>query len=202
MPRWFVALIFVSGMLAVPFVLPFQHIVTSIVEPGFPTLLAWATVEETIKYIFCAVFILWRTTVKNQIDVVICMMTLALGFAALENILFLIDPFMRGDILGGLVNNNLRFIGATLLHVIASSAIGFALAFSYNARPHIRALAGAIGLILAVALHAAFNFFIISGDGEEILPAFFLVWSGAVVFFAVFEILKYIRYKNLPKNVC
>ncbi len=201
-PWWFIMSIFIAGMVSVPFVLPLQHLVTDALPAGLPVLVGWATIEETLKYVFCAIFILWRSNVKNQVDVVMCMVTIALGFAAFENALFLIDPFSRGDILTGLANNNLRFMGATLLHVVSSSAIGFALAFSYHARAHIRVLAGSLGLILAIALHTGFNFFIINKDGTDTLPAFFLVWTAAVVFFAVFEIVKYIRYRNLPKNVC
>jgi hypothetical protein len=40
------------------------------------------------------------------------------------------------------------------------------------------------------------------GSGRESLSAFLLVWSSAVVFFALFEILKYFRYRRLAKNVC
>jgi len=28
------------------------------------------------------------------------------------------------------------------------------------------------------------------------------VWSGAVVLFALFELLKYLRYRELPTNTC
>ena len=65
-----------------------------------------------------------------------------------------------------------------------------------------RALIAGLGLILAIVLHTAFNALIIRSSGETALTAFFLVWSVAVIFFAVFEILKYVRYRNLPKNVC
>jgi membrane protein YdbS with pleckstrin-like domain len=66
----------------------------------------------------------------------------------------------------------------------------------------LRALAATVGLILAIALHAAFNFFILEQNGLHTLSAFFLVWTGAVVFFALFEILKYFRYRRLPANTC
>ena len=63
-----------------------------------------------------------------------------------------------------------------------------------------RAMVAAIGLILAIALHTAFNALIIGGDGSNTLMAFFLVWLVAVIFFALFEILKYAHYRNPPTD--
>ncbi len=202
-PRWAIFLAFVAGMLAVPFVIPAEDLAVKMLPAGLPVIIAWATIEETVKYLLAAGFVLWRSNaVRNAIDVVATMITVALGFAALENALFLIDPLSDGRFLAGLVTNNLRFIGATLLHVVASSAIGFALAFSWQASRPIRALAASLGLVLAIALHALFNFFIIQEDGSHTILAFFTVWTGAIVLFATFEILKYLRYRNLPKNTC
>jgi len=202
-PRWAVFLAFLAGMFAVPLVIPLEDIAVAVLPAGLPVIIAWATAEETLKYLLAATFVLWRANaVRNPIDVVATMLTVALGFAAVENALFLLDPLSEGRFLSGLVTSNLRFIGATLLHVVASSAIGFALAFSYQASPPIRALAASLGLILAIALHTLFNFFIINEDGSHTVLAFFLVWTGAIVFFAAFEILKYFRYRSLPKNTC
>jgi RsiW-degrading membrane proteinase PrsW (M82 family) len=149
-----------------------------------------------------AIFIFPRRAVDESPDYVIYMVTIALGFAAAENVLFLLGPLSTGDLIGGILTDNMRFLGATLLHVIASSAIGFALAFSYMKPRGSRILYAAGGLILAVVLHTAFNALIILGSGAKTLSAFLLVWSAAVVFFALFEILKYFRYQRLPKNTC
>lgn len=202
-PRWAIFLAFISGMIAVPIVIPLEDLAVDLLPAGLFVIIAWATVEETVKYLLAAGFVLWRrSAVRNSIDIVATMITVALGFAALENTLFLIDPLSDGRFLSGLVTNNLRFIGATLLHVVASSAIGFALAFSWEASRPVRAISASLGLILAITLHALFNFFIIKEDGSHTILAFFLVWTGAIVLFAVFEILKYLRYRNLPKNTC
>ena len=130
------------------------------------------------------------------------MITVALGFAALENALFLIAPFAGGNTIEALLTGNLRFIGSTLLHVVASAVIGFSLAFSFRKSRVVRTVCATVGLILAIALHALFNFLIIDGSGSFTLLAFFMVWSGAVVLFALFEVLKYLRYRKLPTNTC
>jgi RsiW-degrading membrane proteinase PrsW (M82 family) len=198
-------------MLAVPVVLWPQGYALANLErciPGdvgscIPLLTAWAMIEETAKYALAAVAILWRReAIRRSLDLVTCMLTVALGFAALENMLFLLGPLADGDYLHSFITGNLRFIGSTLLHVIASSAIGFAMAFSFERSRGIRAAAASLGLVAAIALHTLFNIFIISGDGTDTMLAFFLVWTGAIVFFAAFEVLKYFRYRNLPKNVC
>jgi RsiW-degrading membrane proteinase PrsW (M82 family) len=202
-PRWITFLAFLAGMLAVPLVLPFEDYALRHLPSGGPVIVAWAMIEETAKYALAAVAVLWRReAIRRSLDLVTCMLTVALGFAALENILFLIGPLSAGDYLHSFITGNLRFIGSTLLHVIASSAIGFGLAFSYGRSRPVRMLFASGGLVLAITLHAVFNFFIISSDGSDTVLAFFTVWTGALVFFAAFEILKYFRYRNLPTNVC
>ncbi len=216
-PRWAVFLAFAVGMLSVPLVMPLQaaackewalsaYLACEAGQTGLlgtKVLIAWAAIEETMKYIIAAAFVLWRRmAVRNSIDLVATMLTVALGFAALENTLFLIHPFSQGYLLEALGLGNLRFIGSTLLHVVASSVIGFAMAFSLKASKPVRAVAASIGLILAIALHALFNFFIIHGEGSYVILALFTAWTGAVAVFAAFEVLKYFRYRNSPKNTC
>ena len=201
-PRSMILVAFFAGMLAVPASLPLETWFASILPEGLATIIAWSAVEETMKYVLAALLVLWRRAVNETVDLVIYMITVALGFAALENALFLLAPFADGRIIDGLALNNLRFVGATLLHVVASSMIGFALAAAYVRGRSVRLLYVSVGLILAIALHALFNFLIIAPDGSHTLTAFFLVWTGAIVFFALFEILKYFRYRHLPKNTC
>lgn len=199
-PKKLVALAFVAGMLAVPLVLPLEQYARAHLIGTVSVLTAWALIEEVLKYAMAAISILWRNAVDETPDYVIYMLTVALGFAAAENMLFLVAPFSDGQFASGLFTGNLRFIGSTLLHVIASSTIGFALAFSARYRPLGRMAAAALGLILATALHTAFNTLIINPGASTALAAFFLVWMVAVIFFATFEVLKYFQYRTFPNN--
>lgn len=207
-PKQLIALTFLAGMISVALALPLEHFACdyfsacSTAAYNKHILISWAVIEETLKYAVVALIILWRQAVDESIDYVIYMITAALGFAALENALFLVAPFAAGHFVDGFLTDNLRFVGSTLLHVVASSAIGFALAFSAQKNAVVRILAAAVGLILAAGLHTLFNFLIISEDGSTTLAAFFTVWTGVLVFFVLFEVLKYYRYRNLPKNVC
>lgn len=201
-PRAMLLLAFIAGMASVPLAAilesiyrDYAYLTDPACAPYAPLCLniivAWSVIEETLKYLLVAVLVLWRSAVDEAIDLVIYMITAALGFAALENMLFLLGPLAAGEYLVALATGNLRFVGSTLLHVIASSAIGFALAFSVSFGKTARAAAAAAGLILAIALHAVFNFLIIPrDDSHSILSAFLFVWSGAVVLFALFEVLK------------
>ncbi len=198
---------FVIGMLVVPLVIPFQRYVCGVLGtcnplPDANALVLWAAIEELFKYAAVAALILWRKSVDESVDYVIYMITVALGFAAVENALFLLGPLLHGDVGQSLITGNVRFIGASLLHVVASSLIGFALAFSFMHRRALRIFYVVIGVVLAIALHALFNILILSGEGSRIFQALFTVWAAAIVFFALFEILKYMRYRQLPKNTC
>lgn len=201
-PRSMIMVAFIAGMLAVPASLPLESFFASFLASGLPVIVAWSAVEETMKYLLASLLVLWRRSVNESIDLVIYMLTVALGFAALENVFFLLGPLLDGRILDGITTNHLRFVGSTLLHVVASSIIGFSLALAYLKPRPVRAAFAIVGLILAIALHAVFNFLIIAPDGTHTLTAFFVVWSAAIVFFALFEILKYFRYRHLPKNTC
>jgi len=214
-PKSMIVYAFVAGMLAVPIAFPLEQwacgqfslqAMAACPSSSYSayTIISWALIEEVLKYVMAAAFILWRRAVDESPDYVIYMITVALGFASLENMLFLLETLTHNPIAEALVVANLRFLGSTLLHVVASAAIGLTFAFSAKFRPPARTLAAAIGLILAIALHAGFNTLIImqsTSDGSNAslaLGAFFLVWSGAVVMFAAFEVLRYFQYRNFP----
>lgn len=201
-PRRLIALAFVAGMLAVPLALPLEQYVKAHFADQASILTAWALIEELLKYAMAAIFILWRGAIDEAPDYVIYMITVALGFAAAENMLFLLAPLSEGNLANSLFTGNLRFLGSTLLHVVASATIGFALAFSAGYRSAGRTAAAALGLILAIALHTAFNTLIMNERASTALAAFFLIWVVVVIFFATFEVLKYFQYRKIPNNTC
>lgn len=195
-PKALIILTFVAGMAAVPLALPLEHYAKVHLDGNFSVLTAWALIEEGLKYAMAAALILWRRAVDEAPDYVIYMITIALGFASAENMLFLVSPLADGDFVASFLTGDIRFLGSTLLHVVASAAIGFALALSARARPGARMLAAALGLILATALHTAFNLLIMEQGASNAFTAFFFVWVIAVVFLAAFEVLKYFQYRH------
>jgi len=119
-PRGLLMIAFLAGMLAVPLVVPLEHKAASL----FPSMaglvvILWAVIEESMKFLAAYIAVLRNKAVNEPIDMVIYMITVALGFAALENTLFLLTPIEHGFIVQSILTGNLRFVGATLLHVVA-----------------------------------------------------------------------------------
>lgn len=197
-PRGFIMLAFVVGMIAVPLAIPLEQMAKAFTgEITFLTFLLWSSIEELLKFGLALVVILRRKIVDEPIDTIIYMITVAIGFAALENTLFLLNPEI--GILDGVLTGNLRFIGATLLHILASGAIGAAMAFAFYKSDATKKIFLSIGIVLAIMLHTLFNFFIINSNGEKILTVFIFVWIGIVLLLLLFEKVKRITRFNIKQ---
>ena len=89
-PKQLIALAFVAGMISVVPALVLEEWIQSSHLESFSVIVGWATIEEVVKYGAAATLILWNKAVDEPIDYVIYMLTVALGFAAAENMLFLL----------------------------------------------------------------------------------------------------------------
>lgn len=120
-----------------------------------------ALVEEVIKYVIVREKVLKHPEFDEPVDVMLYMIIVALGFAALENIFYLLPADGQQPILLETIFTSLfRFIGATFLHSLCSATLGYFLALSFcRAKGKTRIIA--LGLGLATVLHGLFNFFII-----------------------------------------
>jgi RsiW-degrading membrane proteinase PrsW (M82 family) len=159
-------------------------------------MLVWVTVEELLKYAMALLLVFWNREVDEPIDMIIYMIVLALGFAALENALFIFNPLVIGDYMNSAITGSFRFLGATLLHVLASGTVGVALALSFYRSRAFQVFAGTVGLFVAIVLHALFNFFIMDANGETILTVFLFVWMGIILLFLLFEKIKLLEQKH------
>lgn len=196
-PRRLIILAFIAGMVTVPLVLPFQKFAAAHFV-GTTVIVLWAAAEELLKFIAAYLLVLKRKDMNEPIDAIIYMITIALGFAAFENTLFLLNPIGDGDIIGSVLTGNLRFIGAMVLHTLASAVIGVAIALSFYKSAMVKRIYIFFGIILAIVLHTLFNFFIIQSNGEKLLEVFIFVWLGIIVLILFFEKIK--RMKN-PRNL-
>lgn len=189
------SVVFLMGVIAVIFVLPIQKFIEAHVGTHEWQLILWATAEELVKYL-AVVVVIYRTNLADEpIDWPIYMITSALGFAALENTLFLIKPLSVGATTVGLLTGQLRFLGATLLHTVTSGIIGISVGASTYASGLSKKLHLLIGLILAIALHSVFNFFIIKNDGSDFLKVFAFLWVVTIIVMLLFEKIR--RMSNL-----
>lgn len=188
-PKTLIASAFIAGMLIVPLVLPLQKLAIERFH-GDNLIFVWVIIEEVLKYSAALIVVLWNKAVDEPIDTIIYMISIALGFSALENALFIFNPLENGDYLSSFLTGNFRFLGATLLHVLASGTVGIFMAFAFYSRDLVRILLATLGLFIAIVLHALFNFFIMDASGEQVLGVFMFVWMGIIVLFLIFEKIK------------
>ncbi len=192
-PRYLIALAFIAGMITVAVVIPIQKSVAPLLSTATLIFTAWSAIEEIAKYLAARITVLWRADDDEPIDSVIYMVAVALGFAALENALFLLSPLAGESLKQTIITGDLRFVGATLLHVLASAIVGCALALSFHKDRIARTWWVAGGLFIAIVFHASFNFLILNTPQEHILRTFMFVWISLVVLLAVLEYIKRIR---------
>jgi len=201
-PRKLLIAAFIGGMLAVPPALFLEGLARDMLESGFFLLLVWAAIEEVLKYLG-AHFVVFRDVcldksrcVDEPIDPAIYLITAALGFAALENTLFLLAPVGQGNIAVSLITGNLRFVGAMVLHVVASGSLGLAMGLSFYKSRFAKRLFFAFGLCTAIALHTLFNVSIILTEGNNIFIVFGALWIAVLAALAVFEKVKRMKIRN------
>jgi RsiW-degrading membrane proteinase PrsW (M82 family) len=192
-PRRLIALAFLAGMVAVGVVIPIEKSVAPFIASQTLLFSVWSAMEELIKYIMARLTVLHRWENDEPIDPVIYMVTVALGFAAAENTLFLLSPLSGDTVVQTILTGDLRFVGATLLHVLSSAVIGVALALCFYKPKRVRRWYALSGVILAAALHSTFNFLILNTPQEHLLRTFSLVWVGLIVLLAMLEYIKRIH---------
>lgn len=190
-PRGLILLAFLAGMLATTLAYPIEKgIATHILANDLVLLFLWAVTEEVLKFGAIYVVALRSKYFDEPIDAVIYFITIALGFAALENAMFLLNPIGDGDALATILLGNFRFMGATLLHVAASGLVGVMLAFAFYETRAKRFHASMLGLALAIALHTLFNFSIIMSEGTFLYQIFVVLWSFILVVIFLCERIK------------
>jgi len=193
-PRGLILRTFIFGMLVVPIAIPIQKLGFHYFTSGIITFGIVSISEEILKYLAANFGALGNKENNEPLDPVIYMITAALGFAAIENTLFLIQDAQTGVAFSSLlISGNLRFMGATLLHVISSATIGVFMSLSFYRNQKIKRLFLIFGLILAIILHTVFNLLIINSVNTNIFAIFTFVWIGVVVLLLMFEKIKTIR---------
>ncbi|MCB9806170.1 PrsW family intramembrane metalloprotease [Candidatus Nomurabacteria bacterium] len=213
-PSKYIFYTFIFGMIAVPAALIGQLVVNVIflqensIETFITTrpilgtiaILGWAFLEEFFKFIAAYHGGLKRFSNDEPVDMMIYLITAALGFAAVENTLFLIAPIVAGETTTALLTTNIRFVGATLVHVGSSAILGIFLAFSYFSLERIKKRYIITGFTAATVLHAIFNLFIIKNN-ELLFKALLVVWIVIIIIIPIFEKIKNIRLNKISNNV-
>ncbi len=203
-PKRIIMRCFAYGMFSVPVAAIFQYIWNEFfinhadIEFLFKkhyliaiiTLVIWAAAEELLKYISASRGGLTQKDNNEPIDPIVYMITAALGFAAFENVFYLFNLIINGEPWSQvLITGNIRFIGATLLHVASSAVVGIFIALSYYKNKEVQARYLLTGVVLSIVLHTIFNSFIIRSDRFTLL-GFSFVWFVALYVILMFEKIK------------
>ncbi len=173
-PRTAIAWLFITGVFAALTAFDLQTLIKNYVfsphaiDVRSPIgLISFAFVEEIVKFLFVYFTVRKSKYFDEPLDAMLDMITGAMGFAAFENILFIISS---GPSIAEVTI--FRFIGALLLHAIASGFIGY-----YWAKRKIL-----LGIILAGTLHSIFNAIVLYSEHGIVLAPFFLVFASFFLF--------------------
>ncbi|KKU93805.1 MAG: Membrane protein [Candidatus Jorgensenbacteria bacterium GW2011_GWA1_48_13] len=191
-PKRLLFLTFAAGALSTIPALLFQIFfestpLASVLGPIF-ALVILALIEEVSKFGAAYFAIAGDENFDEPVDAMIYMITAALGFAAIENLFIASSTFSvvtaasifdTGQVL------LLRFVGATLLHVLASGLLGF-----YWAKRKI-----STGLTVATVTHGIFNYLILSFENANLLYATIFLVLAMFFLFQDFEKLKASRFQ-------
>jgi RsiW-degrading membrane proteinase PrsW (M82 family) len=193
-PKWFISITFLGGFLAViAAIFAEKYIADLTINNNSLRYVLWAGIEEIFKFIVVAVIALNSGYNDEPIDAMVYSITVALGFAALENTFFLFQPLLGGEIANSILTGNMRFIGATLVHVVSSAIVGFGLGFVFYRGYFAKFIAIVVGLSAAITLHSAFNLSIINGTTSDTLKAFAWVWGAVIILMILFEEIKVVK---------
>ncbi len=200
-PKAMVISVFIWGMLiAFPAILIENTAIETLKIFSLPTLpytiilyfIGVAATEEILKFLVVYFRVIKRTNELDEpTDAMIYMIIAALGFAAIENI-FLLAPLFDKNFVETLGIAFSRFVGATLLHAVASAIIGYYLAISlFRSSKKFSALIP--GFTLAILLHGFYNVFIIYMEDQ-----FYFIFVVALMLISAVVLIS-MFFKNLSK---
>ena len=181
---------FIAGMVSVLLVLPIEKYISALRLDHSITITLWAAAEEMLKFIAFTLILAKSDFLDEPVDYPIFLMTAGLGFAALENAMYLIHPVAVNDGTVSFLTGNLRFLGSTLLHSVTSGLIGISIGLAFFKSLGTKIFYGFFGILSAIALHSVFNFFIMEKNGENFLQVFGFLWVVTIIIMLLFEKLR------------
>ncbi len=194
-PRLLLAGCFFAGMVAVILAIPIEHWLAQFASNEDHKYLLWSGAEEMLKFIAVMAVAFFSSYNDEPIDIMIYCIAVALGFSALENTLFVLQPMQFGDLATSIIHGNLRSIGATFVHVVSSALIGFGLAITFYRSRVSKFISWLVFSALAITVHAVFNILITQASGIDTLKVFGWIWGAVVILIVLFEESKVIKPK-------
>lgn len=185
-PRRLIAYSFFIGALATAPALLVQLGLKHFLSGNAPvwSFLLFALTEEIFKFLAAYYAVSKSPFFDEPIDAMIYMIAVAAGFATVENVLITLSSLNELTAFSVINTTNvvlLRFIGATLLHVLSSSIVGYAWSKSVAEETHFGFIVK--GLVFATLIHTIFNYIISSQSSNNLL------YSSTILIFASFFVL-------------
>ncbi len=144
-------------------------------------LLLFALIEESIKFLAAFWAVGKSPELDEPVDSMIYMIVAALGLATIENFFVITGIVKMGGInmFSDLANVTiLRFVGATLLHTLASGLLGYYWAKGRMKRKVRKYVF--IGILVATLVHFTFNYLVLAFQNINLLlyPSLFLITAA------------------------
>ncbi len=178
-PRRLVASTFLMGMASAAVALIAETILNISILPAFGiarlsiiSLIVVSLIEESTKFGAAYISVNKSPYFNEPVGAMIYAVTAALGFAAIENLGAIAGvSSAQGVFLTSVFHiTSLRFVGATLLHALASAIVGYFWALDIRDFKLTKYIY--IGLAAATILHTIFNYLIIQYDDLMYLLVF------------------------------
>lgn len=192
-PKKLLAYTFGAGIFISAIVLATQYLFKNILlGNGYLlfSIILLSLIEEVFKFLAAYWSVNKNPAFDEPVDAMVYMITAALGFATVENLLVLMSV-AYGSTSSSFTSFSevlvLRFFGATFLHTLTSGLVGF-----YWAKGKLHGnilLKLSIGIIIATIIHTIFNYLITHFQQSNLLfyPSLFLV---AAAFFVIVDFKK------------
>lgn len=204
-PKRLIVYTFSAGVFISVFVLIVQYFFQSFISTpaqwALISIIGLALIEEFFKFLAAYWAVRKDRAFDEPVDAMIYMIAAALGFATVENIFVIANSLWSittSPVEIVLETTALRLIGATLLHTLSSAIIGYYWAKGFLRRKE--KLFTSWGIIIGTAVHAVFNYLILTFQNKNLLvyPSLFLM---VIVFFVLieFDLLKEIRMRTGEK---
>jgi len=201
-PKRLLFLTFGAGAFVSLFVLVVQYVFQQTLVATYQNfillIVGLAVIEEVFKFFAAHWTVEHDPNFNEPVDGMIYMIVAALGFATVENLFVISSSFSIIStatieiIVSTLI---LRFIGATLLHILASGIVGYY--WAKGKMKHSVFVSVTFGIIIATFVHSVFNYLISEFQDANLLiyPSIFLITA---VFFVLvdFEKLKFDEEKG------
>jgi RsiW-degrading membrane proteinase PrsW (M82 family) len=192
-PKKMIFFTFVAGMMSAVALLLMRGFLPVFSGNTVQSITFFAALEEVAKVLFVMIVVFPTKFIDEPIDYVIYFVTGAIGFSALENILYLAQVATRQDIVSFLLVGNMRFLGATILHTATVAVVGIGLGMAFFKSRKQKVLYGLGAFIFGIGLHTLFNYFILLHTRQGILTTFAGIWFVAFIVIVVAGRLKHLH---------